>query len=332
MFKWLMRLWRRLFGIEQEQSGGAAIDVEAEAVDDLEDIDHHYENLVFEGGGVKGLALAAAVMELEKLGILDDIKRFAGSSAGAIVAAGLAIGYSPKEITKVMMKTNFSKFVDDSLGVVRDAARLVSDYGYAKGDYFETWVNGLIRDKTGSDNYTFKQLYESTGRELVITGTNLSKQRLICFSHRSHPDLPIGKAVRVSMSIPYFFVPVELEGDVYVDGGVLYNYPIDVFGEGNEHTLGLKMVTDEEKRTDLIQHGGKKIENLVDFSSSIIGLLLLEIERSRIEHNYWKRTITINTGHVSTVDFDLSKEDMKFLYKQGKHAVRDFFGVKPVVL
>lgn len=322
----MKRFWSKIFGTSEQ--GGAAINISVEAVDDLEDIDHHYENLVFEGGGVKGLALAAAVMELKKLGILDDITRFAGSSAGAIVAAGLAIGYTPEEIVKVMLKTNFADFVDDSTGILRDATRLISDYGFAKGDFFENWIGVLIEDKTGNDNYTFKQLFEDTGRELVITGTNLTQQRLIFFSHRTHPDLAISKAVRISMSIPYFFVPVEYNGDYYVDGGMLYNYPIDVFGKGNEHTLGLKMVTDDEQRTNLIQHGGQQIESLIDFSTSIVNLLLLEIERQHVNDSYWKRTITINTGHVSTTDFDLSKEDMKFLYKRGKHAVRDFFKVK----
>ena len=113
---------------------------------------------------------------------------------------------------------------------------------------------------------------------------------------------------------------------MYVDGGMLCNYPIDVFG-GNDNTLGLKMVTDQEKRTNQIQEGGHQISNLLEFSTSIINLLLLELERHNIGKNYWKRTITINTGHISTTDFELSDDDMKFLYKQGKSAVRDFFNV-----
>ncbi len=137
--------------------------------------------------------------------------------------------------------------------------------------------------------------------------------------------MPIATAIRISMSIPYLFVPVRYRRCLYVDGGMLCNYPVNVFGEGNKHTLGLKMVTDEEKRNALIKQNRVPIDNIVDFSTGIINLLLLQIERAELTNNYWKQTITINTGHVSTTDFDLSKKDMKFLYRQGKYAVRQFF-------
>ena len=199
-----MCFWRKMFQRDSSSSSSYIIDVDAEAVDDVDDIDHHYENLVFEGGGVKGLSLAAACMELDKCGILDDIYRFAGSSAGAIIAAGLAIGYTPKELVSIMMKTNFANFVDDSAGVIRDIHRLINDYGYAKGTYFKQWVQKLVKKKTGYKSYTFGELYKDTKKELIITGTNLTQQKLVLFSYKTHPDLPIATAVRISMSIPYF--------------------------------------------------------------------------------------------------------------------------------
>ncbi len=133
MFGWLKKLLKRLVNYcrcRHEQSGGVNTSfLDSETASTTTEIDHHYENLVFEGGGVKGLSLAASVVELERLGIIDDIKRYAGSSAGAIVASGLAIGYTPHEIVKIMVKTDFNKFVDDSFGVVRDMRRLVKRYG-----------------------------------------------------------------------------------------------------------------------------------------------------------------------------------------------------------
>ena len=54
---------------------------------------YNFRNLVFEGGGVKGIAYAGALKELEKKGLLTSLQRVAGTSAGAITATLLAVGY-----------------------------------------------------------------------------------------------------------------------------------------------------------------------------------------------------------------------------------------------
>lgn len=306
----------------------SSIDFSQEFIDNVKDINHNYENLAFEGGGVKGISLAAAVVELWKLGILDDIKRFAGSSAGSIIAAGLAIGYMPQEIVKIMLDTDFEDFLDDSIGVALDANRLVNKYGYCKGKYFLKWAKDLIKDKTGDSKYTFGDLWNDRKIELIITGTNLTKQRLDLFSHKTHPNMPIATAVRISMSIPFLFVPFEYEDCLYVDGGVLNNYPIDVFGKGNAKTLGIKLITDDEERRKTENEDMEfEIDNVGDFTTSLINIMLLEIEKKYVEKSYWDRTIAINTGTVSSMEFDLDEDKANFLYKRGKKAVRKFFNI-----
>jgi NTE family protein len=79
-----------------------------------------FRNLVFEGGGVKGIAYAGALEVLEKENILPDIKRVAGTSAGAITATLLALGAKSSDIADIVGHTSFRKFMDDSFG---DGAR-----------------------------------------------------------------------------------------------------------------------------------------------------------------------------------------------------------------
>jgi len=62
----------------------------------------------FEGGGVKGIGLVGAVFEIEKAGY--DFENLAGTSAGAIVAALLAVGYKADEIKKEMERLNYNDF------------------------------------------------------------------------------------------------------------------------------------------------------------------------------------------------------------------------------
>ncbi len=61
-----------------------------------------FRNLVFEGGGVKGIAYAGAIQVLEKQNILEDIRRVAGASAGAITAALLSAGASSRDIEEIV--------------------------------------------------------------------------------------------------------------------------------------------------------------------------------------------------------------------------------------
>lgn len=79
-----------------------------------------FRNLVFEGGGVKGIAYAGALSEIDigsHRGILKEIIRVAGTSAGAITATLVALGADGQYVRDVVGNTQFGKFMDDSFGV-----------------------------------------------------------------------------------------------------------------------------------------------------------------------------------------------------------------------
>ena len=193
---------------------------------------YNFRNLVFEGGGVKGIAYGGALYELEQMGVLSGIERVAGTSAGAITAVLLAVGYDHKEVSDIVAGTNFNDFADDSLGIVRDAERFISDFGWHKGDFFRKWVGKLISNKKGKKDLTFKELNESgNSLSLYLIATNLSDQVSEIFSHEHTPEVEIRDAARMSMSIPLYFKCVRhgKDRDIMVDGGVVWNYPLNIF-------------------------------------------------------------------------------------------------------
>ncbi|MEK6652050.1 MAG: patatin-like phospholipase family protein, partial [Nitrospirota bacterium] len=196
--------------------------------------DYPFKNLIFEGGGVKGIAYVGAMEELDKRAIVQNIKRAGGTSAGAINALLFGLNYSNQDVKQILGTLDFKKFLDDSWGYIRDSARLIEKFGWYKGEFFRDWAAGLIAQKTGNKESTFKELNDLKDkkgfRDIYIVGTNLSTRFSEVFSYEHTPRMPVADAVRISMSIPLFFSAVRsVRGDVYVDGGVLDNYPVKLF-------------------------------------------------------------------------------------------------------
>lgn len=196
---------------------------------------YHFKNLVFEGGGAKGIAYIGALEELDRKNILSEIRRVGGASVGAIAAALVGLGYSSKEIRAILWGMNLKEFLDSSWGMLRDFNRLKKEFGWYKGDYFRNWMGDLIAEKTGNPNTTFAQmetarLRKKGCRSMYFMVTDLSTGYSEIMSAEKSPGVCVADAVRFSMSIPFVFAAKRgLRGDVYSDGGLLANYPVKMF-------------------------------------------------------------------------------------------------------
>ncbi len=92
--------------------------------------DYPYKNLVFEGGGVKGVAYGGVFEVLEQKQITPQIESVAGTSAGAITATMMSLNYSAEEFLKIMMTLNFEKFEDgcDLIGCYRITLKAFANF------------------------------------------------------------------------------------------------------------------------------------------------------------------------------------------------------------
>ena len=105
--------------------------------------DYPYKNLVFEGGGVKGVAYGGVFEVLEQRHITPQIESVAGTSAGAITATMMSLNYSAEEFLKIMMTLNFEKFEDGS--DLEGPFRLIRHFGWFKGNHFLNRSDSRIR-------------------------------------------------------------------------------------------------------------------------------------------------------------------------------------------
>jgi len=173
---------------------------------------------VFEGGGVKGIGLVGAVAEIEKAGY--EFMNLAGTSAGAIVASLLAVGYKAEEIKQEMEKLDYNNFKDegllDKLGIVGKGLSIGFEYGIFEGEYFEKWLEGLLIRKGSTtfgeivtDEYKKGKADEKYKYKLQVIAADITDRRLLVLpgnlkSLGYDPDrFSISRAVRMSMSIPF---------------------------------------------------------------------------------------------------------------------------------
>ncbi len=191
-------------------------------------------HLVFEGGGVKGIAYAGALQVLEQKDILAQVQGVAGTSAGAITACLVSLGYSAADVKTLTQQVDFGSFADTE-GLL---AKL-HDYGLHPGDTFLTWLKQQIAaaSKGLSENATFEDFHNAGCRELRVYACDINAHALQEFSLRETPTVVVAEAVRASMSIPLYFNAWQFpsgnpNNHLFVDGGMVYNYPIFAFSEG----------------------------------------------------------------------------------------------------
>ncbi len=314
---------------------------------------HQYENLVFEGAGIRGIAYSGVIQQLEAYALIDDIKRVGGTSAGAITAMMLSIGYSSEEVYNIIPETQFQKFNNGSFWFFGGIHRMNKRFGWYKNKRFEKWLEEIIEAKTGDAEITFMEIKERGFKELYVTATCLNKQKLLVFSASTYPSMKIKDAVKISMSIPLYFEAnfIDEQGalyknyedqenlDIVVDGGIIANFPIEIFDSvsvdaagvqyriPNNKTLGVRIDADEQIANDKNGLGLVEME-VSDFKSYIEAFYILTLEslnRSQLTTEDWERTISVSSVGISPRIKRLENEEKERLVNSGVQAVIEFF-------
>jgi NTE family protein len=305
-----------------------------------------FADLVFEGGGVKGIGLAGAYSALCERGV--GPKRVAGTSAGAITAALVAAGYSAEELDEILLDVPFARFKDsaweDRIPIVGHPLSVLLQRGIYEGGFFREWMKGLLAAKGVR---TFGQLAdpEATERKdryrLKVIVSDVTHRRLLVLPDDAASlgiepdDLEVAYAVRMSMSIPIFFEPVMHRNPrtgvdhLIVDGGMLSNFPVWLFdatkGEPPRWpTFGMLLVEGDPKVPVSHRVEGRQSGSIIDYIKALASTMMEAHDRLYLEKATFVRTIPIPTLGVSTTEFDITPERVRAIYESGRKAAFDF--------
>ena len=183
-----------------------------------------YENRVriglsLSGGGARGFAHVGALRALLEAGIVPDA--VAGASAGSVVAALYAAGFSPDQMQTFIEESNFLRFV--RLGI--------PNMGLTKLTYLRDRLKAIIQTNEIKD----------LRYPLWVAITNLNTGKLELRNEGVLYDV-----VMASCSIPLVFQPVELDDQLYVDGGLLCNLPVTPLHYHADFVIGVNLVPPAE--------------------------------------------------------------------------------------
>jgi NTE family protein len=155
-------------------------------------------------------------------------------------------------------------------------------------------------------------------------------------------------ATRMSMSIPLYYRSVRLFDDIMVDGGVSYNYPVNLFdnikylsnktntgtseadAKGyvfNHETLGFRL--DSRESIKYYREDWKsvpvEIKGIKDYALALVNFMMDMANKGHLHSDDWNRTIFIDTLDVRTTDFSLSQEKINRLIESGQTSTKEYF-------
>ncbi|MFN0276291.1 MAG: patatin-like phospholipase family protein [Chitinophagales bacterium] len=292
------------------------------------------KNLVLKGGGVKGIAYVGALHELEKVGMLGGIERVAGTSVGSLVAGMVCAGYNADEIEKLMFNMKFEKFKSGF-----NPFRLFTHYGLYSGNYILRFIHDFMNASPMKlqPGATFYQMQKAGCKNLYVFSCNLHKHIVEEFSVDTTPHAVVADAIRASMSIPIFFKAWQFPNgipnkDIYVDGGIVYNYPLTFFDGSRFNTY------EHENLDSLGLYLNARINNKeakLGFSTPIFFMKQL-LESLLDTQNFimhedkeeMRRSILIDDLGFPATDFNITDSNKRKLVESGRQAVKTYLEKK----
>lgn len=226
---------------------------------------YRYADAVFEGGGIKGIALLGALRCCDDLGL--RWQKLAGSSSGSLTAALLAANFPIDRLEQVLGELDYMQFLKQKTsplifsGDPRDDMKfpfwmlffllVTRRLGQYSSEPLHSWVASSLKSRNIK---TFRDLIKGS-RQLKVVASDISRREMLLlpddlnpaapnlddqdravrekllktYSLENYLDFTVAEAVRLSLSIPLFFEPGRLGDYLILDGGLLSNFPLWIY-------------------------------------------------------------------------------------------------------
>ena len=272
-----------------------------------------FNSLILSGGGTKGFCTLGALQYMQDNKIIDDtLDTFAGTSIGSIISFFMAIGYTPIEIVVYLCSNNVLETLK-----VNHIGDIFTGEGIYNYSVIYSHCEKMILSKI---DYipTLKQLKDNFKKELIVCTYNLSQHKKEYIDYTNYPDLSCLDAIRMSSNLPFIFNDFIYNGDEYIDGGVIENFPISLMETKLKDKKTISIYLDDEK----IISQDDKILKIID---KIYNIITIPIRETVNLKKYEKDIIHIKVENVKIYTFNLSHSRKLELFSQGYNIAKIFF-------
>lgn len=230
-----------------------------------------YDTLVLSGNSTNGIVTLGALQYLydNKLIIPNEIKNFIGTSSGSIISLLLFVGYTPLELlTFTCVEKIFKKFACFNVSNV-----LLYGKSLMKFEPIQNILETLIKDKLGFIP-TIKQIEQyNNNKRLFFTTYNLTTNKREYISSDEYGDLLVTHGIQMSSSYPFIFEPYLHNNNLYIDGGIVDNFPIEFANSIGENCLGIITINPFD---DVISN------NIIEFLLQLFHIHMVAVDSDKI--------------------------------------------------
>lgn len=259
--------------------------------------------LVIGPGGNKGFLFLGALEYLEEHDYLVFVDYFIGCSVGSLLSLLICLRFPINEIIQISYNLPLIK----NFQIFNLFNNVSQSYGLTDTTHIITKLKEMIISKYGQ-LFTFKELYDMTGKELIIVSRNLTKGKTVYFNHHDNPSMDCVDAVKLSINMPFIYNKVTYSGEVYTDGAFGDPYPIDYYTEDGHNIIGLNIRDFNNK---------DKPDNIFTYIHSVVSTPIDKLIQIKIE-NDWNKTINVNLLSCSeSFSPDYSIDEKRKMLKDG---------------
>lgn len=257
-------------------------------------------SLVLSGGSLNCIAFIGALKCLEENNLMDSIKTFIGTSIGAILSFLLSLRFTSNEIEQCVY--DFIQLQNEAVPDIDNILNLFYTLGLDNGKVIEEFLIMQLEKKVKQKDITFLEFAKRTGCHLVVTACKVSNMEVTYFSVDNFPNLSVLKAIRASISLPVIFTPVKIHDSLYIDAGIVLNFPVTYIKDnGIRDVLGLCITSNSlvNESTDL---------NLAEMLLSIIDHSIRRLNTVPIiPSNIHYVQIQLGTLKVLEIQYDIKQ-------------------------
>lgn len=262
---------------------------------------------VLAGGGTRLPAHVGVLAALADFGIA--VPQLVGVSGGSIVAALAAAGWSPQRLFRLALDVDFRRFRGRSLW------QLARRGGLSSGEDFEHWLDELLEGRR----------FRDLPKDLAVVATDVHTSQPVVFDRRSAPDERVAHAVRCSMGIPLLFAFQPWRDHLLVDGSILSEDALQRDWSGDGTPVCFFRLRGAPDTRPLGVHG---LFPLPAYLSMLIRTFMTTLSREFIDARHWPRTVVVDVGPYSPIDFALGEAHKRELYACGYETVRNILPFK----